>query len=145
MLPQPQKNTYWSNQIEVQRREVSAWRAEQSGHHDDALQTMRSAVDLEDSMDKNAVTPGAITPARELLAQLLVLQHQPKQALAEYEAALKVAPNRFDALYGAATAAEQAGDAATAAGYFRRLTEVAVGDERPELDIARKKLTVAMK
>ena len=112
------KNTYWSNQVEVQRREVAAWIAERSGKHDDAVIGMRAATELEESMDKHAVTPGAITPAREMLAQLLLLQNQAKQAVAEYETVLKVAPNRFNALYGAATAADQAAaDGTTAAGF----------------------------
>ncbi len=140
-----QANTYWANQIEVQRREVAAWLAEQSGKHEEAISGLQSAAELEESMDKHAVTPGAITPAREMLAQLLLLQEQSKQALAEFEAVLRVAPNRFNALYGAATAADSAGDAELAAKYFRQLTQVAIGDERPELATARKKIPVAMK
>ena len=136
------KNEYWSNQVEVERREVAAWIAQQSGKHDDSLRAMRGAADLEDTMEKNAVTPGAVTPAREMLAELLVLQSLPKQALFEYEEVLKVAPNRFNALYGAATAAELSGDAASATDFFRKLTEVAVGDERPELTTARKNATI---
>src|SRR5207237_7420977 len=31
-----QKNTYWANQVEVQRREVAAWMAQQSGKAEDA-------------------------------------------------------------------------------------------------------------
>ena len=135
-----QNNAYWSNQVEVQRREVAAWIAEQSGVPEDALKQAQSAAELEDSMDKHAVTPGAVTPAREILAELLLLQHQPKESLAEYQNVLKVAPNRFNALYGAATAAEAAGDAGAASMYFKKLTEVAVGDERPELRRARERL-----
>ncbi len=139
------KSEYWSKQVEVQRREVAAWIAQQSGKSDEAVSAMRHAAQLEESMDKHPVTPAQVTPAREMLAELLVLNKQPKQAVAEYEAVLKVAPNRFNALYGAATAADAAGDSATAANYFRKLTEIAVGDERPELAEARKKLTLAMK
>jgi tetratricopeptide (TPR) repeat protein len=135
-----QNNTYWSNQVEVQRREVAAWIAQQNSKPEEALKLARSAAELEESMDKAAVTPGAITPAREMLAELLMLAHQPKESLVEYQAVLKIAPNRFNALYGAAKAAEASGDAATASGYFKKLTEVAVGDERPELKTARQKL-----
>jgi uncharacterized protein HemY len=60
--------------------------------------------------------------------------------LVEYQAVLKVAPNRFNALYGAAGAAESAGNSAVANQFFHKLTEVAVGDERQELVTARKKL-----
>ncbi len=134
-----QDNSYWSNQIEVERREVAAWIAQQNGKSADALQLMRSAAELEEGMDKASVTPGAVTPAREMLAELL-LQHHPKESLAEYAAVLKTAPNRFNALYGAGRAAEASGDASAAANYFQKLTEIAVGDERPELKTARQKL-----
>jgi tetratricopeptide (TPR) repeat protein len=135
-----QNNSYWSNQVEVERLEVAAWIAEKSGKAADALQLARSAAELEESMDKSAVTPGAVTPGREVLAELLLLEHHPKESLTEYESALKIAPNRFAALYGAATAAEQVGDATAAASYFQKLTQVAVGDERPELKTARQRL-----
>jgi tetratricopeptide (TPR) repeat protein len=135
---------YWSKQIEVQRREVEGWIAEQGGKHSDALSLLRSAVELEDSMDKHAVTPGAVIPAREMLAELLH-QQQPQEALVEYETVLKVAPNRFNALYGAASAADAVGNTAAAARYFQKLTEIAVGEERPELEIARKKVAVTAK
>lgn len=136
------QNQYWSNQIEVQRREVAAWIAEKNAKAEDAIATMRSAADLEESMDKHAVTPGAVIPAREMLAELLLLHHHGDESLAEYQAVLKIAPNRFNALYGAANAAEASGNAAAANQYFRKLTEVAVGDERPELVAARKKIAV---
>jgi tetratricopeptide (TPR) repeat protein len=135
-----QNNTYWSNQVEVERREVAAWIAEQNGKTEDALKLARSAAELEESMDKSAVTPGAVTPGREMLAELLLIEHRPQESLVEYQTALKIAPNRFNALYGAARAADASGDATTASGYFRKLTEVAVGDERPELKAAREKL-----
>ncbi len=131
---------YWSKQIEVQRREVAAWISETSGKTEDAVSKMRDAAELEESMDKHAVTPGAVLPAREMLAELLSTQGQAQAALAEYQAVLKVAPNRFNALYGAASAAESAGNSAVANQFFHKLTEVAVGDERPELVTARKKL-----
>jgi hypothetical protein len=106
---------------------------------------MRSAADLEESMDKDLVTPGAIIPAREMLAELLLLHNRAKDSLAEYEAVLKLTPNRFNALYGAARAAEESQNPAIARGYFKRLTEVAVGQERPELIAARLKTTTQVK
>jgi hypothetical protein len=136
-----QNNAYWSNQVEVQRREVAAWIAEQSGKHEDGLTMMRSAADLEESMDKDAVTPGAITPAREMLAVLLLLAKRP-QALAEYEAVLKLAPKRFNTLYGAASAAEAGGNAGVASRYFQELIQISVGAERPEVTAARKKVAI---
>jgi tetratricopeptide (TPR) repeat protein len=136
------KNAYWASQIDVQLREVSAWIAQASGNHEEAIANMNAAVKLEESMDKDPVTPGSITPAREILAELLALDNQSGHALAEYEAVLRLAPNRFNALFGAATAAESAGEAAKAAEYYRTLTAVAKGD-RPELMVARRKLAIA--
>jgi hypothetical protein len=138
-----QNDTYASNQVEVQRREVAAWIAEKSGKGVDAIATMRSAAVLEESMDKSGVTPGVVTPAREVLAELLALEKQPAAALAEYEAVLATAPNRFNALYGAAGTAEAAGDSVRANLYYKKLSEIAVGEERPELVTARKKLNVS--
>jgi tetratricopeptide (TPR) repeat protein len=138
-------NDYWSKQIEVQRLEVQAWIQQARGKSDDAIATMRSAAELEESMDKHAVTPGAVLPAREMLGQLLILSKRPQEAVTEFEAVLKVAPNRFNALYGAATAAESAGNQTVADRYFRKLTEVGIGDERPELEAARKKVALSAK
>jgi tetratricopeptide (TPR) repeat protein len=133
-------NSYWSKQIEVQRREVSAWIAAGSGKKEEALEKMRGAAELEESMDKDAVTPGAVTPAREMLAYLLEDQKRDKEALAEYEAVLKVAPKRFNALYGAAVTANRLGNSSAALRYFRELTEVAKREERPEVETARARL-----
>ena len=141
-----QKNTYWSNQIEVQRQAVAAWIMQASGKSIEAIATMRSAAELEESMDKSPATPGAVVPARELLAQILQEQMHPQEATAEYAAVLKDAPNRFNALWGAASSAEASGNTPAASKYFRKLVEVGVGSERPELDTARKKAgTVAQK
>jgi tetratricopeptide (TPR) repeat protein len=128
-----QNNVYWSNQIEVQRREVAAWIAEQGGKKSEAIAQMQSAAELEESMDKNAVTPGAVTPAREMLAELLLLESKPQESLSAYEAVLKVAPNRFNALYGAARAAESSGKETVAKQYIQKLSEISPGDERPKM------------
>jgi tetratricopeptide (TPR) repeat protein len=119
-----QNNVYWSNQVEVQRLEVAAWIAEKGGKSSDAIATMRSAAELEESMDKDAVTPGAVTPGREMLAELLLLENHPSESLTEYEAVLKVAPNRFNALNGAARSAEASGNVAVARRYFQKLAEI---------------------
>ncbi len=81
---------------------------------DEALLLLRSAARLDDSIEKHPVTPGAIAPARELLADLLLDLGRPREALEEYEAVLRVAPKRLRATAGAARAAELAGDRARA-------------------------------
>jgi hypothetical protein len=134
------KSEYWSKQIEVQRREVNALIAERRGKKDEALAAMRSAAELEESMDKDAVTPGPVTPAREMLAGMLMTQQRDSDALREYEMVLKVTPGRFNALYDAAVAASRSGNDTQAKKYFRELTQVAVSDERVEVKTAKAKL-----
>jgi len=104
---------------------------------------MRQAADMEDKNDKHIVTPGRILPARELLGDLLLEMKRPAEALKEYEASQQREPNRFRGLYGAARAAEQAGDAAKARRYYAQLVKVAgKGDARPELQTAKKYLAM---
>src|SRR5205823_1690927 len=100
-----QKNAYWADQVEVQRRLAEGWISRAEGHDDEALALMRSAAELEDSMDKSPVTPGSIIPAREMLADLLLELNQPQNALEAYQSVLKDAPKRLNALAGAKAAA----------------------------------------
>jgi tetratricopeptide (TPR) repeat protein len=112
-----QKNAYWADQVEIQRRVAE-------GHNDEALSLLRSAADLEDSMDKSPVTPGAIVPAREMLGDLLLELNEPAKALEVYEHSLKDSPNRLNGLSGAARAAQLAGDRKKAAVYYMKLSKL---------------------
>ena len=105
----------------MQRRTAAAWLARAEGKSDEALALMRSAADLEDSTEKHHVTPGVIMPARELLGDLLLELKEPAQALVEFENVLQRAPNRFNALYGAAKAAELSGNADKARDFYGKL------------------------
>jgi len=132
----------WRKQILIQRQIAEAWLAHGSGKNDDALRLVRAAADLDDATEKHPVTPGAILPAREQLAELLLDLGRPREALAEYEASLRRAPRRLSGLYGAAQAAKLAGDAAVAKRYFAELgsmTEHSDG-ERQEITDARASL-----
>ncbi|MFN2385485.1 MAG: hypothetical protein ABR576_04255 [Thermoanaerobaculia bacterium] len=133
------KNAYWSGQVEIWRLEAAGWTAQAEGKPDEARKLLASAAKLEDSTEKHPVTPGPIQPAREMLADLLLEQKQPDAALAEYEAVLKGSPARFNALYGAARGAEQAGKEEQARAHFASLMELAGknGSERRELGEAR--------
>jgi hypothetical protein len=133
------KNDYWAKQVEIQRLTASAWLAWAEGDADLALTQMRAAADLEDSTYKHPVTPGQLAPARELLGDLLLELQRPAEALAEYEVALRVTPNRFNGVYGAARSAELAGDSATAKTYYAQLLGFCEkgSSARPELQRAR--------
>ncbi len=129
------KNTYWANQVEVQRQAAAATLAHVQGKDEDALELMRKAATLEASMDKHPATPGAVVPARELLADLLLELNRPADALAEYEATLVSEPNRFRSLFGAAQAAERAGDATRAKDYYQRLLTMTAAADTPRAEL----------
>jgi hypothetical protein len=97
------------------------------------------AADHEDAVDKHPVTPGALLPVREMLADLLLEDGQAAEALKEYEAVLKTGPRRFNATAGAAKAADRAADKARARAYAMQLRDIAVDAEssRPELEWSR--------
>jgi tetratricopeptide (TPR) repeat protein len=116
--------SYWAAQADVQALTIRGWLAQAEGRPPDALAALRQAVELEASTDKEAVTPGEVMPAGELLGELLEEQGRPRDALAAFEAQLAVSPNRFNGLYGAARSAEMAGDSATAARHYRELLAV---------------------
>lgn len=134
------KQRYWADQVEIQRQEALAWLAKAEGENDEALKLMRAAADLEDSTEKHPVTPGAIVPARELLGELLLELKQPRQALTEFETSLKVSPNRFHGLYGAARAAELSGNSEKASAYYTQLVKLCerADSPRPELQKAKR-------
>ena len=135
------KEIYWAEQVAIQHDGAAAFLLLAEGRHGDAVAAMRAAAGREDATDKNAVTPGPIAPARELLGEMLLELKQPAAALTEFRATLAKEPNRFRALYGAARAAELSGDPATARSYYAQLVKMcARADQpgRPELIAARK-------
>jgi Tfp pilus assembly protein PilF len=122
---------YWAEQTEIQRRSVAAWRALAAGRTTEALAEMRAAADREDATEKNAITPGPLAPARELLGEMLLTARRPAEALAAFEATLRHEPNRFRALAGAARAAREAGNRAAARKYFTALLTLGARADRP--------------
>jgi hypothetical protein len=133
------KQPYWAAQVDIQRRAAEAWLAYAAGKPEEALALMRAAVELEDATEKHPVTPGPLMPARELLGELLLELHDPAHALQEFEASILKEPNRFNGLYGAARAAELAGEREKARGYYDKLVALCAHSDtaRPELQQAR--------
>jgi tetratricopeptide (TPR) repeat protein len=122
---------YWAEQLAIQHQEVLAWIAFAEGRRDEALDAMRAAATREDATEKNAVTPGPLAPARELLGELLLELGRPADALEAFETALTHEPNRFRSLDGAARAAGKSGDAAKATRYYSALLEVCAKADQP--------------
>jgi tetratricopeptide (TPR) repeat protein len=130
-----QKKTEYAEAVGEDYQEAAAWIAHAEGKDEEAITGLRT---LADKADKLGEEPEGI-PAREQLADLLLEAKRPQQALAEYQTDLKLNPNRFNALYGAARAAEAAGKQKDASEYYALLLKVCdgSGSTRPELSRAR--------
>jgi tetratricopeptide (TPR) repeat protein len=104
----------------------------------EAVGPLARIADKEDSVGDGP--EGA--PAREMIADMLLEAKRPQQALAEYQTDLKLYPNPFDGLYGAARAAEAAGKQDQATHYYAQLVKNCEGSssERPELSRAKELL-----
>lgn len=133
-----QKDLYKANQVLIQLKTGEAWIRFKEGKNEEALRLMNVAADMEDNTQKHPVTPGEIIPARELLGDMLFQMNKPALALEAYEADLKQHANRFNGLYGAASAAEGSNNLQKAKGYYQQLVDIAKSSNtsRPELAIA---------
>jgi predicted negative regulator of RcsB-dependent stress response len=80
--------------VRIQRLAAGAWVALAAGDTTDALRQAAAAADLDDTVEKHPVTPGAVRPARELYGDLLAEVGRPAEARAAYELALARQPGR---------------------------------------------------
>ncbi|HEU4413755.1 MAG TPA: hypothetical protein VFT65_03145 [Candidatus Angelobacter sp.] len=121
--------------------EVHAWLAFAQGHNEEAIRLLRRVADKQDKVGKGETE----TPAREMLADMLLEMNRPQEALAEYEVSLKTDPNRFNGLAGAAQAAEKSQQKDKAAGFYAQLIRNCQGSNSDRPELARAKTLVAAK
>ncbi|MGZ4874431.1 MAG: hypothetical protein ACXV5R_04600, partial [Candidatus Angelobacter sp.] len=119
--------------------EAQAWLAFAQGQNDEALRVLRAVADKQDKVGKGETE----TPAREMLADMLLEMNRPQDALVEYEVALKTDPNRFNGLYGAAHAAEITQQKEKASGYYAQLIRNCQGSNSDRVELAKAKTLVA--
>jgi tetratricopeptide (TPR) repeat protein len=87
----------------------------------EGLAAIRQAAQRYDAMAFDFGPPVPLKPPHELLGEQLLQSGKPEQAIVEFQAALKKAPNRSLSLLGLARAQAAAHDAEAAAGTYRRL------------------------
>ena len=114
---------------------VTAWIDHAEGKNEEALKLLQNIA----GKDAGLFATDGNVPAHEMMGDMLLEMNRPEQALAEYEAELKVSPNRFNSVYGAGRAAETAKQGDQAAGYYRQLLAACNKgtSARPELAHAR--------
>jgi len=131
---------YWADQVGIQEAAADAWIALAERDTTRALSRMREAADREDRSEKHVAMENRLSPMRELLGELLLEAGRPRDALREFEASLRLTPNRFRSLAGAADAAARTGNRRAATSHYRTLIAQAGsgGGERVALTAARK-------
>jgi tetratricopeptide (TPR) repeat protein len=135
-------DAYWATIVEAQRIAASAWLARARGDDAEAVRLARAGAELEETVEKHPVTPGSILPARELEGDLLLELERPDEALASYQKTFVREPRRARALFGAARAAELAGDELAARDYYGQLVEL-MTPESPREELARARAFLA--
>jgi tetratricopeptide (TPR) repeat protein len=123
---------YWAEQVDIQWQIASAWLVHAEGRTSEAIAQMRTSAEREDATEKNAITPGPLAPARELLGEMLLAHGDTGPALTEFEATMKKEPNRFRAVAGAAKAAAAAGQRDKASSYYSQRLKICARAEKPE-------------
>ncbi|MCL7939359.1 hypothetical protein M8009_03450 [Halomonas sp. ATCH28] len=127
-----QGETLIARYIRIDEHILAGWIAHAAGEADQAVEQMRAAARIEESVEKHPVTPGALLPPNESLGDLLMVLERPAEALAAYQASDAVWPARYNTLLGAARAAHAAGDEA-AADWYGKLLETAPQAQRESL------------
>jgi len=124
-----------ANLVAIQIKTSQAWLYFSKGDQEKGISLMKEAAIMEDNTQKHGVTPGKVLPTRELYGDMLLAMNRPEEALMAYELNLKIRPNRFNSVYGAAIASNSIGDDERARGYFEMLLALSEGSnsDRPEI------------
>jgi tetratricopeptide (TPR) repeat protein len=136
------KEAYWSRVASIKRDAARAWVTFAEGDTAGGLALARAAADTEEVTDKHPVTPAELLPARELEADMLLEAGRYGEARKAYRVTLAREPGRARSLFGAARAAELAGERAEAKAAYREFLKlIGAGDgARPELAQAKRSL-----
>ena len=142
---QKSDQAYWADRTDEQILTVSAWLALKEGNQTQALKLMRAAADGEDASVKSLQMENRLYPMRELLAELLLEAGQAAAALQEFERSIKAYPNRYRGFWGAALAAQAAGQRDKAADYMGKFVALTKNADPSRPEIARAKAYVAQR
>lgn len=132
------KDPQYTRDTDFYFQEAAAWLARADGDDQRAVALLKVATDIQDKAIGEQVT----IPAREMLGDLLLDMKQDTEALAAYESSLRRAPKRFNSMYGAALAADLAGNSQKSRKYASDLLALCDGGResaRPELAWARQR------
>ena len=109
---------------DIDELELKALARLSDGAKDEAIALMRQATAREDAMPVDYGPPALFKPTHELLGEMLLQIGRPKEAQAEFQRALTLAPKRARSLLGLARASAEAGDKVTASEAYSTLRAI---------------------
>jgi tetratricopeptide (TPR) repeat protein len=114
------KSHGWGDVLGLALAEAESWTMFSEGKRDDAVAHLKSIAQYEQDhpMYYSDILP---RPSSEMLGDMLSEMGRPTEALAAYQTALHLAPNRLDSLLGAMKAAANTGDAQLADDYSKKI------------------------
>jgi hypothetical protein len=107
--------------MDIRELEIAALASASKGSLDEAIDMMKKATSIEESMSPPSGPPILIKPSHELFGEILLRANRPKEAAQQFATALNRQPNRARSLLGAARAAAQSGDSKAAAEFYSTL------------------------
>ncbi|HSM05046.1 MAG TPA: tetratricopeptide repeat protein [Longimicrobiales bacterium] len=131
--------TWWitPDRIRIQLWELEGLLAVHEGRAEAAVEPLRRAADLEESLPMEFGPPASLKPPHELLGEVLLELGRYDEAVEAFQGSLALAPRRTPSLRGLEAAARGMGDAALADDTRRTLEEIvgnptqASGRDRP--------------
>jgi tetratricopeptide (TPR) repeat protein len=96
--------------LEIQRLEIAAASSAAKGDFNKAIEAMRQATALEESLSPPLGPPELIKPSHELFGEILLRAKRPEAAKEQFATSLRRQENRAQSLLGAARAAAGSGD-----------------------------------
>ena len=127
----PAWDVVWGPVFDLSRSEAEAWTLFSQDKQEEAVRELTGSARFEKGhpMYYADILP---RPASEMLGDMLSEMGRPAEALAAYQAALELAPNRLDSLLGAMKVAGESGKTQIAGGYGEKIrAEGAIMAVRP--------------
>ncbi len=115
--------------IDTERHVLAGRIALEEGDEEKAIELTQKATELEASVEKHPVTPGALQPPFEALGDLYMDLNKPEKAMKVYEESNEIWPGRLNTLMGAALAAKMTGEDQMARVYFEKLMKSNLPDD----------------
>jgi tetratricopeptide (TPR) repeat protein len=101
---------YRAKQVRIMELELSAAISASKSDYSKAIDTLKTATELEQQMSPPSGPPDIVKPSHELLGEVLLKANRPQEAVVAFRTALARQPNRARSLIGLARSLAKSGD-----------------------------------